>query len=256
MRERYFILSLEKAFRLLTAFGRDRPSLSLREAAVATGLNRATARRFLLTLADLGYVAQDTDGRFHLTPKVLELGSRYLEGLDLARAALPELEALTAAVGEASNVAVADGAEIVYVARVPVAHRILSVNLQVGSRLPIHATSLGKALLAGMDPEERRRRLGPEPFARYTSATRTTYAELEADLAAVARQGVAVSDGELEEGLRSIAAPIRDFSGKVVAAVNLSTHALRTPRETLLGPYREALLQAAGRISRRLGRNP
>ena len=204
----HFVQSLERGLAVIRAFGAESPQLTLSEVARSTGLTRAAARRFLLTLAELGYVR--TDGRhFALSPRVLELGYAYLSSLSLPEVAAPHLEALVAEVRESSSVSVLDGADVVYVARVPTS-RIMRVEINVGTRFPAYATSMGRVLLAGL------------------------------------------ADGELEEGLRSVAAPIRDRAGRVIAAVNLSAHASRMSTESVRRRLVPPLLATAARIEAEL----
>ena len=214
---------------------------TLSEVARATGLTRASARRSLLTLEQLGYVRQ-ADGRFSLTPQVLELGHAYLSGLTLPDIARPHLSHLVARVGESSSVSILDGQDVVYVARVQ-ARRIMSVTISVGTRFRAHETSMGRVLLAGLPAGERTKRLPDIGFTPRTPRTIVSRDELEAELERVAAQGYALVDQELELGLRSIAAPIQRPDATVVAAVNLSVPAaMLTPaemRERLLGPLRE-----------------
>ena len=253
MAPRYFVLSVDKAFAVLESFSGERPHLSATEVGRISGLNKATARRLLLTLSDLGYVEAPANGKYRLSPKILQLSRRYLDGLDIPALALPILQDLTRNTGEASNIAVADGKDVVYVARVSVPQRILSTNLDVGSRLPLHATSLGKVLLFGMTSQERQVRLGTPPWPGFTSRTRITWEMLEQDFRAIAVSGVSVADRELDEGLCSMAAPIRDHTGHIVAAINLSAHHLTMPAQTLFQAHRNALLNAAQSISQSLG---
>ncbi|MFD2419578.1 IclR family transcriptional regulator [Amycolatopsis pigmentata] len=242
----HHVQSLERGLAVIRAFGARSPELTLSDVARATGLTRAAARRFLLTLVDLGYVR--TDGKlFSLTARVLELGYAFLSSMTLPEVAQPHLERLSAEAGESSSVSVLDGTDIVYVARVAVS-RIMTVSINVGTRFPAHATSMGHVLLAGSDPEELETYLGRAGLDRLTSHTLTTPAALKAELAKVREQGWALVDQELEEGLRSVAAPIRDRNGRVVAAVNLSTHASRTSREQVKKEMVPPLLAAAKRI--------
>jgi IclR family pca regulon transcriptional regulator len=237
----YFVQSLERGLAVVRAFDADAAELTLSDVARRTGLTRAAARRFLLTLVDLHYV--HTDGRvFWLSPRVLELGYAYLSSLSLPEVAEPHLERLVADVRESSSVSVLDGEDVIYVARVPVS-RIMTVSINVGTRFPAYAASMGRVLLAGLDDAELEERLAEihfEPRAPHAIADADA---LRAELRRVRRQGYAVVDQELEEGLRSIAVPIHDRSGAVTAAVNLSTHAGRrtiaSMREELLPPLRE-----------------
>jgi IclR family pca regulon transcriptional regulator len=236
------VQSLERGLAVIRAFDAEHPELGLSDVARSTGLSRAAARRFLLTLVTLGYVRQ-ADGRFSLRPRVLELGYAYLSGISLPEVAQPHMEALVAAVNESSSVSVLDETEIVYVARVPT-RRIMSITLTVGTRLPAYATSMGRVLLAGLAPEVLEERLGRIDFVPLTAYTVDDATALRATLAAVRADGYAVVDQELEEGLRSLAVPIRDRSGSVLAALNVSVHASRgtvaTLRRDFLPPARRA----------------
>ncbi len=252
---RYFIYSIEKAFKVLEAFAASRERLTLTELSDRSLRNKATVRRIALTLCDLGYLRQDESRRFSLTPKVLDLGRRFLQALSLPDLAEPHVSDLAQATHESANVAIRDGAEALYVVRVAAAQRILQINLHVGSRLPLHATSLGKALLIGASRQELLDILGEPPWPRYTDTTRTDPDRLLADLAEARQLGCALADGELEVGLRSIAAPVRDASGAIVAAVNISTHSLQVPLDRLLGPMRQHLIETAAAVSQALGYN-
>ncbi|MFC6082091.1 IclR family transcriptional regulator domain-containing protein [Sphaerisporangium aureirubrum] len=241
-----FVQSLARGLAVIKAFDADSPELTLSEVARATGLTRAAARRFLLTLVELGYVR--TDGRlFALSPRVLELGFAYLSGLTLPEVALPHLEQLVAEVHESASVSVLDAPDIVYVARVPTT-RIMRVTISIGTRFPAHSASMGRVLLAWLAPAELEAYYARATLERFTSRTVTSRARLDAELARVRGQGWALVDQELEEGLRSIAAPIRDRAGTVVAAVNVSTHASRTTVESARRDLLPPLLATAARI--------
>ncbi|MFH9424450.1 IclR family transcriptional regulator C-terminal domain-containing protein [Streptomyces sp. NPDC017529] len=233
-----FVESLARGLLTLTAFGTGRAALPLTAVAEATGLARATARRALLTLEHLGYLA--SDGRlFRPTPKVLELGFAPLSGLTLPEIAQPHLATLVEQVHDSASMAVLSGTDIQYVARVPTV-RIMSVNITVGTRFPAYPTSMGRVLLADLPPAERAAHLARTTLAPLTRHTVTSADRLAALLEQVHEDGYALVDEELEEGLRSIAAPVRDRDGRVVAAVNVSTHAgHRSPTED-----RDALLPA------------
>ena len=242
----HFVQSLERGLAVIRAFDTEHPELTLSDVARETGLTRAAARRFLLTLADLGYVR--SDGRlFALTARVLELGYAYLSALSLPEVAEPHLEALVAEVRESSSLSVLDGDDIVYVARVPTS-RIMRVAINVGTRFPAYATSMGRVQLAGLSDADLTAYLNRVKLKPLTAHTLATEAELRGELARIRAQGWALVDQELEEGLRSVAVPIRDRDGAVVAAVNVSAHASRATkdivRKTLLPP----LLETASRI--------
>jgi IclR family transcriptional regulator, pca regulon regulatory protein len=241
-----FVQSLDRGLAVIRAFGPDRERLSLSEVARATGLTRAATRRFLLTLVKLGYVRND--GReFSLRPRVLELGYAYLSGLAMPEIAAPHLEELVARVRESSSISVLDGHHIVYVARVPT-KRIMAVAISVGTRFPAYATSMGRVLLAGMSPEELDRYLAEAALEPITARTVTEPARLRDIVTEVARQGYAIVDQELEEGLRAIAAPIRGTGESVTAAINLSAHASRVSMAAMRSELLPLLLETARRI--------
>ncbi|MEY9213276.1 helix-turn-helix domain-containing protein [Thermobifida halotolerans] len=245
-RSEHFVQSLERGLMVIRAFSPEAPSMTLSEVARATGLTRAAARRFLLTLVDLGYVR--TDGRhFALTPRVLELGYAYLSSAGLPEVALPHLERLVAEVHESSSVSVLDGDDVVYVARVPTS-RIMTVAINVGTRFPAYATSMGRVLLSGRSPAELEAYLARVELRRLTPHTVDSVDRLRAAIERAGSQGWAIVDQELEEGLRSVAAPIRDRRGGVVAAVNVSAHAPRTSVEDIRRDLLPPLLAAAARI--------
>jgi len=237
-----FVQSLDRGLAVIRALGAPEPQ-TLSEVARGAAMPRAAARRFLLTLQELGYV-REAAGRFALTPRVLDLGYAYLSGLTLPEVAQPHLAQLVARVQESSSVSILDGADIVYVARVPT-RRIMSVTISVGTRFPAYATSMGRVLLAHLPAGEFDAALKRSELGAITESTITGHGALERELGRVREQGWALVDQELEAGLRSIAAPIRDRSGTVAAAANLSVHASRvTPSELeqrLLPPLLEAV---------------
>jgi IclR family pca regulon transcriptional regulator len=245
-READFVQSLQRGPTVIRSFAADEPSLTLSEVANATGLARAAARRFLLTLVDLGYVR--LEGRmFQLSPRVLELGRAYLSSLQLPALAMPHLGALVDGVHESATIAVLDDADIVYVAHVP-ANRIMSISIDVGTRDPAYATSLGRVLLASLPPDELAGYLETaelEPIGPRTLADRVA---LGKELAKVARQGYALVDQELEEGLRAVAVAIHDADGRVVAALNLAVHASRWTIDAIRRELLPKLVETAGSI--------
>jgi IclR family transcriptional regulator, pca regulon regulatory protein len=251
-----FVQSLDRGLAVIRAFGPDRERLSLSEVARATGLTRAATRRFLLTLVKLGYVR--SDGReFSLRPRVLELGYAYLSGLAMPEIAAPHLEELVAKVRESSSISVLDGQHIVYVARVPT-KRIMTVAISVGTRFPAYATSMGRVLLAGLTGEELDRYLAEASLESFTSRTVTDPQRLREIVREAGRQGYAIVDQELEEGLRAIAAPIRGSGGTggsggtVTAAINLSAHASRVSLAAMRSELLPSLLDTARRIEQDL----
>jgi IclR family pca regulon transcriptional regulator len=250
-REDHYVQSLERGLSVITAFGPTTPELSLSDVARAAGLTRAAARRFLLTLVDLGYVRQE--GKlFRLTPRVLALGYAYLSSMSLPGIAGPHLEWLAGEVHESSSMSVLDGRDVVYVARVPTS-RIMTVSINVGTRFPAYATSMGHVLLAGLDDDALEEQLAGLDLLPLTDHTLTSVEELRARLRDVRTQGFALVDQELEYGLRSLAAPVHNRAGKVVAAVNVSTQVSRvSPEETrrlLLPPLRKAVAEIENDLS-------
>jgi IclR family pca regulon transcriptional regulator len=241
-----FVQSLERGLSVIRAFDDEHRELALSDVARATGLTRAAARRFLLTLVKLGYVG--FDGKlFSLRPRILELGFAYLSSLTLPEVAQPHMESLVAQVNESSSISVLDETEIVYVVRVPT-RRIMTITIAVGTRLPAYATSMGRVLLAGLDDEELEQRLGRielEPLTSRTVTDRVRFREL---LENVRRQGYAMVDQELEDGLRSAAVPIHDAEGRAAAALNVSVHASRATLQALRRDYLPLAMETARAI--------
>lgn len=245
-----FVQSLARGLAVIEAFDAARPELTLSEVAAATGLSRAAARRFLRTLVELGFARQVGD-RFALTPRVLRLGTAYLSGLGLPEIAQPHLERLSGIVDESTNAAVLDGTEIVYVARVAT-RRIMTVGITVGTRFPAFATSLGRVLLAALPPAELDAYFAAADLTPPTERTVCDEPGLRELLAGVREQGWACTDEELAPGLRSIAAPVRDRGGRVVAAVNVSSTTRRDP----VAEFAELLTETAAAISADLAETP
>jgi IclR family pca regulon transcriptional regulator len=245
-----YVQSLERGLSVIRVFDTEHPSRTLSEVATATGLSRAAARRFLHTLVHLGYM-HACDGRFSLRPKILELGYAYLSSLTLPEVALPHLEQLAQQVHESSSVSELDGEDVVYIARVPT-KRIMRVTISVGTRFPAYATSMGRVLLADRPDEWLDKYLRDVALDHLTRRTITSADSLLEELRGIRTRGWAMVDQELEEGLRSVAAPIRDPEGKVIAAVNVSTHAGRRTMESIVEDLLQPLLVTAGRIERDL----
>jgi IclR family transcriptional regulator, pca regulon regulatory protein len=241
-----FVQSLGRGLAVIRAFGPDRTRLTLSEVAREAGLTRAAARRFLLTLVELGYVR--SDGReFSLRPRVLELGYAYLSGMTLPDVAHPHIEELVDRVRESSSVAVLDGDEVVDIVRVP-AKRIMTVAVPVGWRFRAHATSKGRVLLASLSPGDLDEYLAIARLDQLTDRTVTDPARLRAVLDEVRSQGYAIVDQEMEEGIRAVAAPLRDRGGATVAAVNLSAYANRVTIEAVRDEFLPRLLDTARQI--------
>lgn len=242
-----FVQSLERGLSVLRIFSRDQPSVTLSEAAALTNLTRATARRILLTLERLGYVRAD-GRRFVPTPRMLEIGYAYLASLDLWAAAQPCMSELVERTQESASAATLDGTDLVYVARVP-SRRVMTIALSVGSRLPAYPTSMGRVLLAELDDGELDAYLERVELRQLTPCTITDPARLRDRIAEAREQGWCIVDQELESGIRSIAAPIRDQHGAAIAALNIGSHAGRVSTERLRDEFRPLLLDAAAQIS-------
>ncbi len=242
-----FIESLARGLELIKAFQPHKPVMSLSEVAAATGLARPTARRILLTLEELGYVRQERAG-FALTPQTLELGMAYVLSQGLWDVAQPHMHALVSRTGESSSLAQLDGSDIVYVARATVP-KIIALQVTVGTRFPAVPTSLGKVLLAALPPDGLAEVLALPSRSGIEPRWRPGPDEIEATLRDVRAQGWAMTDEQLAPGIRSIAAPVRDGQGRVVAALNVTVHAAEVPIERLTGEYLPLLLQAASAVS-------
>lgn len=242
-----FIEALARGLGVLAAFPAGRPALSLTEVATATGLARPTARRILLTLAELGYV-RPVAGGYALTPRVLELGVAHVRSQGLWDTARPHMEALVARTRESCSIAQLDGSDVVYVARVAVP-KIVGLSVQIGTRFPALPTSLGKVLLAALPPAELEEVLAQPTRSGLEARWRPDRTERDAALREVRARGWALTDEQLALGIRSVAAPLRDGAGRTVAALNVNTHAAETPLERLLDEHLPLLLATAGEIS-------
>lgn len=245
-----FVQSLERGLAVIRAFSAEHPALTLSEVAQSTGMTRAAARRFLITLEHLGYVAQH--GRlFSLRPSVLRLGYAYLSAFSVADIAQDHLERLAEQLHESCSASVLDGDDIVYVARAST-NRIMTIGLSVGTRLPAYCTSMGRVLLAAMPAEEFEDYLDRVEFEPRTHFTITDRAAFVEEINRVRHQGWSLLDQELELGVRSVAAPIHNRDGDVVAAVNTSAHATRVPLKALQTEMLKALRRAADDIDQDL----
>jgi IclR family transcriptional regulator, pca regulon regulatory protein len=242
-----FVESLARGLDVLACFDADHRTMSLSEVATAAGLARPTARRLLLTLEELGFV-RSTDGSFQLTPKVLTLGMAYVGALGLWDIARPHLEMLVSRTGESSSMAQLDGSDIVYVARVSVP-KIIALRVDIGTRFPAAQTSQGKVLLAALSHDELVETLGLPSRAGLPPYIGRTAAQLRDELTEIRARGWALADEELAPGVRSVAAPVRDGTGTVRAAMNVTVHAAETTTEKLLHDHLPLLLRTAGDVS-------
>jgi IclR family pca regulon transcriptional regulator len=242
-----FIEALARGLDVITAFEPARPRMTLSELAAATGLARPTVRRILLTLVELGYVRSD-DGAFTLTPRVLDLGVAFVRSMGLWEIARPHMEQLVAYTHESSSIAQLDGSDIIYVARVSVP-KIITFAVSIGTRFPALQTSLGKVLLAALPRDEVERVLAEPSRSGISASWQPDRTERDAVLREVRAQGYAVTDEQLAAGIRSVAAPLRDGDGRVVAAMNVTVHAAETPLERVTSDYLPRLLRTASDIS-------
>lgn len=231
---------LAKGLAAIETFTADHPRQSIAQVAAASGLDRATARRCLLTLAHYGYA--DYDGKFFtLTPRVLRLGTACLATMPLPQMVQPLLDRLSDELGESSSVSILDGDEIVYVARAA-QRKVMSIALMPGSRLPAFCTSMGRVLLAALPDDEIRGRLASNPPTARTPLTVTDPDELMDRIRTVRDKGYAVIDQEVELGLRSIAVPVLNMRGVTVAALNLGLPVRGDDPHVLAERYLPALL--------------
>ena len=245
-----YVQSFARGLEVIRSFSASAPRQTLTEVAARSGLTRAGARRILLTLQALAYVT--TDGKyFSLTPRILDLGFAYLSSMPIWNLAEPVMEALVAEVKESCSAAVLDNTDIVYVLRVPT-HKIMSISLGVGSRLPAYCTSMGRMLLSALPEAEMLECLQKSELQARTKYTVTDVQELAARIAQVRKQGWSLVNQELEEGLVSMAAPITNRSGQTVAALNISGQANRTSAKAMQDAMLPQLLAAAQNISRML----
>jgi IclR family pca regulon transcriptional regulator len=222
-----FMASLARGLSVIRAFTQQRRPLTIAQLSQRTGIPRAAVRRCLYTLARLGYVATDDGRTYSLRPRILTLGHAYLSSTPIVNAVQPLLDQITSVVHESSSMAVLEGDEILYIARSSTTTRVMSIDLGIGSRLPAYCTSMGRVLLAGLSPAELDAHLGRVKLVKLTGRTVSEAAELKAVLAKVRRDGFSIVDQELEIGLRSIAVPVSDPAGKVVAAINIGTQSSR-----------------------------
>ncbi len=237
--ERDIMGGLAKGLSVIETFTAERPRQSISEVSVASGLDRATARRCLLTLAHLGYA--DYDGKFFtLTPRVLRLGTACLATMPLPQLMQPLLDRLSEQISESSSVSILDGTDIVYVARAA-QRKVMSIGLMPGSRLPAYCTSMGRVLLAALPEAAAREILCQAPLSARTTYTLTDPEALVAEFARVRLQGHAIVDQEVELGLRSIAIPLYNSRGQTVAAMNVGVAASRTETDEMARLYLPAM---------------
>jgi len=245
-----FVQSLERGLAVIQAFGPDSSEMTISEVAQATGTTRATARRFLLTLEQLGHIRND-GRKFSLTPHVLGLGYAYLSSLNWWQNAQPAMEDVVKELQESCSASVLDGKDVIYVARVS-ATRIMSINLSIGTRLPAHVTSLGRVLLSHQTQEMLDAYLADIVPYKFTDHSKTDINELRDAIETARLKGYALVDQELETGLRSLAVPIYDRNGHILAALNVGTHAARSRLDEMTTRFLTVVLEASRKITLQL----
>ena len=244
-----FVTSLSRGLNIIRAFDATDREMTLSEVAAKTGMTRAGARRFLLTLLELGYVRQ-SGRQFSLTPKILALGYAYMASTQFGEIAQPFLDQVTRETGESSSMAVLDGADVAYVTRSR-ANRLLMIGIHVGARLPAVTTSMGRVLLAEKSPQELDQFLGGIKVEKLTKRTLTDRHALKTEIEYARRHGYYILDQELETGVRSMAVPVLSGqTGKVVSAINIATNVATVSKRQLLDEFLPVLRHAADEITR------
>lgn len=244
---RDFVTALASGLEVIQAFDAEHPRMTLSEVATRTGMNRAKARRFLLTLHALGYVRKQ-QRYFELAPRVLQLGYAFLSANNYRDVIQQHLEDITAETGESSSLGVLDGKYVIYVARSAAKHRLMAITLSVGTRLPAAHTSMGRMLLAQLSDTDIEHFLSTVALAPYTDKTVTDVNELRHQIMNAKQQGYAISDQELDSGLRSIAVPVYDAKQQLMGAINISTNAARVSLDTLINVYLPVLQNKVAQI--------
>lgn len=255
-RERYIVPALANGLDVLALFSRDRPALTAPDICAALNLPRATVFRLLVTLERAGYVLRGADERtFRLGPGLLNRGFTYLASLDLSEIGQPALHGLRDRTGLSAHMAVRDGRDVVYVARVAALSTVAS-NVQIGARFPVHATIMGRMFMLDLTDEELRALYPERKLPKVTPQTPGTLAELKELLAADRERGYGVSQSFFERGVSAVAAPVRDGAGRIVAAVNVTAVDTHIDLEAMNGPIKDAVLDAAHDIERWLAGAP
>jgi IclR family transcriptional regulator, pca regulon regulatory protein len=248
--------SLERGLAILSTFRSAQPLLGVSDLSRQVGLSRSTTHRYVSTLAALGYLQQDAESKkYRLGPRVLDLGFSAINSMELRHVSAPHLQALSDATGHTVNMAVLDGADIVYIERCRSsrASREIDLNLHVGSRLPAYCTSMGKVLLAFLPAADLKAVLATVQLSRRGPNTITVKRAFLQELERVRERGLAVNNEELAYGLRSIAAPVRSQTGDVVAAINIAVHRSMVSMDELLDELAAALKETAEEISDHIG---
>lgn len=247
---RQFVHGFARGLRVIRAFGEGAERLTLTQVASRADLTRAGARRLLLTLEELGY-ANHSGRLYFLMPKVLSLGYAYISSMPIWNFAQPALERLVNEMNETVSLSVLDETEIVYILRIPV-HRILSIGVSVGSRLPAHATSMGRVLLGGLSREQLDRYLKTATLRPYTKATVTKPDKLRKIILADHARGYSWIDGEMEEQISGLSVPVKDGQDRIIAALNVSFNRAKLTKDSVVKKFLPGLKKAADQMSRSL----
>ena len=242
--DRDYVGALAAGLEVLQAFDAEHARMTLSEVAARTEMDRAKARRFLLTLHALGFVKR-SGRQFELTPRVLQLGYAYQASNNYRAVILRHLEDITAELGESSSLAVLDSDDVVYVLRSSARHRLMAITLSVGTRLPAAYTSMGRVLLGQLSEAELDAYFARVTLHAFTALSVTRPAALKEEIIKAREQGYAIVDQELDSGLRSVAVPVFAGNGELLGAINISTNAARVDMQTLKDVYLSRLQQAA-----------
>jgi PcaR/PcaU/PobR family beta-ketoadipate pathway transcriptional regulator len=250
---RNFIESLSRGLSILSLLSETKTPLTLTELSHQLGLSKSTIQRLVFTLQHIGYIERDGGNKkYRLGPKSLSIGFAAMRNLDLKRIAYPYLEEISKETGETVNLAVLDGEEIVYVERIKTQH-ILNVDIQIGSRLPVYCTSMGKAMLVFLPESQVEKILDAKDLVPLTSRTTINKEAIKRKLKKVRVRGFATNNEEVHIGVRSVAAPIRNFNGEVIAAVNIAVPSIRVSLKKLETVIAPKVVETANKISFALG---
>lgn len=252
-RPEYRVEALAKGLRLLSLFTEQRPTWRVSDMATATGVPLPTAYRVVMTLASEGYLEQLPSGDYRPGVRVLTLGTAALRGMDLVEIATPRLSSLGEATGETVNLCVLTGDRVLYLVRLRNSD-LVTANIQVGSTLPAVFTSIGKLLLAYLEDDELESRVTAGTFGEmHGPNAKLSLDELREELSAIRRNGWAMQDEELAFGLRSVAAPVRDASGRVIAGLNIAVQSRDWSTQRIVRELRPQAMRTARQISALLG---
>jgi len=248
-----FLKTLDKGMMVIKSFDSESPRMTLTQVASKTKMSRASARRFLLTLQDLGYVIK-VDDSFQLTAKILEIGHQYLSNLNFIEVITPFMREVSRKLFKACSASILNDTDIVYVARIPSQHQILSVNLNIGSRLPAYCTSMGRVLLGNLNEEELNLHFEQAHLISHTTHTVTEVGKLRKLVSLVREDGYCIVNQELEENLCSVAVPVRNQQGQILCAINVGMPVGKLKVRDITQDYLPVLQEAASKAETILAR--